>query len=420
MYHPSSTAGIVCGIAIVLLAVAIGPIAAADPVLDDPARVQRWTEDIEFFARELPESHINLFFTLSEDDFRERIDALKAGIPTLEDYEILVSMMRIVAAIGDSHTMLTADNTGIFHRLPLSLTWYSDGLYVTRTIGAYRDILGKRLTAIEGNDIEAVSRVVSEVVAFDNPSQLRLRAPQNMVIPEILLTLGLAAGRDSVLLDVEGAGTRWLVPVEAKADLKWISLRDELDCAPPLYRQHADSIYWYRYLADSKTVYVQYRACVEMKDRPFSAFAGELLDFIEARDVDKAAIDLRLNGGGNSRIAGPLIQGLKRSRKVNQDGRLFVIIGRRTFSSAMLNALDLRDNTSALFVGEETGGKPNHFGEVGFFMLKGSGAIVTYSKKHFVRYSIDEPSLRPDIDVDMSFSDYESCRDPALEAILAY
>jgi hypothetical protein len=388
--------------------------------LSDPDRVRRWTDDLEFFARELPERHINLFFKLPEDEFTGQIESLKAGIPGMEDYEILVGLMRIIAGIGDSHTMLTTDRTGIFRRLPLTLSWYSDGMYVTRTIPTYRDILGKRLTGIEGIDVHEVTRRVGEVIPFDNASQLRLRAPESMVIPEVLAALGLSAGRDSVLLDIEGEGPRRIFPVDWNADLEWIALRDHLECDPPLYRQHADSIYWYRYLADSKLVYIHYRACVEMKGKPFEAFAAELLDFIDTRQVEKVALDLRYNGGGNSAIARPLIKGLIMRDEFDNEGRLFVVVGRRTFSSAMLNSLDLRDNTGALFVGEETGGKPNHFGEVGFFMLRASGAIVTYSRKHFVRYPTDEPSLSPDIAVDISFSDYRSCRDPVLEAILEY
>jgi hypothetical protein len=405
-------------IAGILLVLSPGPVGAAKTPLSDQERIKQWTDDLEFFARELPERHINLFFKLPEGEFAERIAALKAGISETEDYEILVGLMRIIAAIGDSHTMLNTDNTGIFHRLPLSLTWFSDGLYVTRTIPPHRDILGKRLAGIEGTDIREVSQRVGEILSIDNASQLRLRGPGSMVIPEVLVALGLAACTDSVVMDIEGTGSRPILPVEWKEDLDWIALPDCLDCDPPLYRQHADSIYWYRYLPDSKTVYVHYRACVEMKGRPFEAFAAELLDFIDTQQVDRVALDLRYNGGGNSAIAQPLIRGLSERGGFSQEGRLFVIIGRRTFSSAMLNSLDLLDNTGALFVGEETGGKPNHFGEVGFLVLRESGAIVTYSKKRFVRYKTDEPSLSPDIPVEMSFSDYMSCRDPVLEAIL--
>ncbi len=409
-----------CAIALVLLSLSFKPAGSAEPALGNPERVERWIADLEFFEQELPERHIDLFFNLPESEFHAKVDTIKAGIAGLHDYEILVALMKILAAVGDSHTMLNADNTGIFHRLPVSLRWYSDGLYVVRTIPDYRHILGKRLIGIEGNHIEEVSRRVRDVIAFDNQSHLKLRGPGSIVIPEVLVALGLAASADSVHMEVEGVGSIVLPALEVNADLDWISLLDELDCPKPLYLQHADSIYWYRYIEDSRTVYAAYRACVEMDGRPFADFAREILDFIDAHEVDKLAIDLRFNGGGNSAIAKPLIAGIGQRDKVNQDGRLFVIIGRRTYSSALLNSLEFRDRTKAIFVGEETGGKPDHFGETRFFMLPGTSAIVTYSTKHFTGSSPDTPSLRPDIPTDMSFSDYAACRDPALEAILDY
>lgn len=54
--------------------------------------------------------------------------------------------------------------------------------------------------------------------------------------------------------------------------------------------------------------------------------------------------------------------GLRESDKINQPGKLFVIIGRSTFSAAMFLVGDLEEHTRAIFIGEPTGGKPNHFG----------------------------------------------------------
>jgi hypothetical protein len=54
----------------------------------------------------------------------------------------------------------------------------------------------------------------------------------------------------------------------------------------------------------------------------------------------------------------PLIHRLIRCDTINQWGKLFVVIGRRTFSAAMNLAVDLERHTRALFVGEPTGGAP--------------------------------------------------------------
>ena len=94
------------------------------------------------------------------------------------------------------------------------------------------------------------------------------------------------------------------------------------------------------------------------------------------------------------------------------------MIGRRTFSSAILNAIDLKKQTPAIFAGEPTGGKPNHYGEVQMFRLPQSGLMVTYSVKYFRVIEDDPDSLVPDLLIEPRISDYLNKADPVLETVL--
>ena len=87
-------------------------------------------------------------------------------------------------------------------------------------------------------------------------------------------------------------------------------------------------------------------------------------------------------------------------------------------SSGLLNAISLRQQTHGTFVGEATGGKPNHFGEVGSFRLPNSQLLVTYARKFFSTVSGDPASLFPDTTIELSSADYFAGRDPVLENIL--
>jgi hypothetical protein len=60
---------------------------------------------------------------------------------------------------------------------------------------------------------------------------------------------------------------------------------------------------------------------------------------------------------GLTSILSPWIEEIRNSR-FNQNGRLFVIVGRATFSAAMEATNHLHDRTAAIFVGEPTGAKP--------------------------------------------------------------
>ena len=103
--------------------------------------------------------------------------------------------------------------------------------------------------------------------------------------------------------------------------------------------------------------------------------------------------------------------------KKNPQINIYVVIGRETFSSAILNAMDFKRLTKAIFIGEETAGKPNHFGEVRSFQLPMSKVYVGYSTKYFKKTDENINTLKPDIPLEMSFSDFTKGIDPVFEWI---
>jgi hypothetical protein len=93
------------------------------------------------------------------------------------------------------------------------------------------------------------------------------------------------------------------------------------------------------------------------------------------------------------------------------------VIGRKTFSSGLLNALSLA-RAGATLAGEPTAGKPSHHGEVKMFPLPRSGLIVTYSTKIFEDPNHKGDSLVPDLAAETTYADWAAGRDPVLDAIL--
>jgi hypothetical protein len=81
-------------------------------------------------------------------------------------------------------------------------------------------------------------------------------------------------------------------------------------------------------------------------------------------------------------------------------GNVCVLIGRQTFSSAVDLADAIKTYHLATLVGEETGGRPNGFGEAYIFRLPKSRLAVSVSSARFVRASGDTSDHRgvvPDI-----------------------
>jgi hypothetical protein len=397
------------------------PVPAQNPAtqMSEP---EQWAADLDYLAKELPARHKNLYFKISAEKFQAEVAALKARIPKLTRAEFLTDLARLVASIGDSHTAFTVIPQKAF---PLKLYWFKEGICVTDTASEFAELLHGRLESVDGHPVDDVVRAFAGIVPHDNDSQIEDFVPRFLASSEHLLGLRLIAKPDEATFIVRTPSGRpasarmTSIPLSAIRTITWAAPAVD-PSRLPLYRRTAGSAYESVYLGDSRTLYFAYNSCRNLPDRPFAAFAAGLWETMRTKPVERLVIDLRNNGGGDSSILDPFIGRLAAARQINRKGRLFVVLGRRTFSSAILNAIDLKKKTEAVFYGEPTGGKPNHYGEIRTLTLPHLGLKVSYSTKYFQFVEGDEPSLIPDVLVELALDDYLALRDPVLEAILKH
>ena len=383
----------------------------------------QWRQDLQFLGAQLPVLHVNPFTRISHEQFDQLVADLDRDIPALQDHEIVTRMMQIVAAIGDAHTTLSINGSLLrFRTYPIKSYWFTDGLYVTSVSSTHSQVLGKRVTKIGSVDTSAANAQVASVISHENDQWVKAQAPAQFASPEVLHALHVMPGLQDGAFVVQSAGgessTVNINSIFANATVTWLSLPDPLQTPTPLYRQHPELNYWFDYVESAHTLYFQYNVCQNRVDLPFNQFLQQMQQFVATHEVTKFVIDLRNNPGGDSSILQPLINALATDTTFNRSDRLFVIIGRATISSGLLNAISLRQQTNATFVGEPTGGKPNHFGEVGSFRLPNSRLLATYAKRFFNTMPGDPISLFPDTTVELSSAEYFSGRDPVLENIL--
>lgn len=403
---------------------AFGLLGCSPKPLNPPSTPEEaWRQDLNYLANELPRLHKDLFFQLPEEDFRQEVSRLDQTIPSLTRVETILGIARLVAMVGDSHTRLEMPQKAMnFHLYPLDMYWFKDGLYVMRTTPEYRRALGAQLVKIGSSDVESVAIRAKELIAHENQAMLKLNTPRYLILAEVLQAQGVLPTAEKgqfTFQDAEGRPFEMEVTPLLGSEVGELVSADEA-ATKPMYRQKPEVAYWFQYLEDSRTLYVQYNQCREIEGQSFKDFSKQVLSFVDAHTVDRFVLDLRHNGGGNSTIAEPLIAGIKQRPGINRKGHLFVIVGRSTFSSAILNALQLKNETEAIFVGEPTAGKPNHYGEVKSLTLPNSGLKVSYSTKYFQYAKEDTPSFEPDHLVELEAADVLAGRDPALEIILQY
>ncbi len=387
------------------------------PFFQKEPAYEKWAADVDFLVEKLPELHKNLFFRISQEEFNEIAVQFKQSLPELNENEFQIGLSRLVAAVGDSHTSL---RPRITHASPLMLYWFKERIYVINTLPEYKKILYGRITKVHHRPIEEVIKAFSEIISHENKAQLKNIIPQITASAQHLNGLNIIPNKNFMDLTAENEQGKSMT-VEMKA-IPFIGVfKGIVDMSysedDPIYRKNRGKFYWFEVLEDKKTVYFKYNSCRDQSSEPFSKFSQKLLSAIQDNPVDKMVIDLRNNSGGNSGIMNPFVEELAQNKKINKEGILFVIIGRQTFSSAILNAIDLKNKTNAIQVGEPTGGKPNHFGEIKTLKLPNTHKVVTYSTKYFTHSTEDTASFIPEIQVEFSFRDYREKRDPFLEAV---
>ena len=379
-----------------------------------------WRADLDFLTRELPSRHKNAFFHTSRQTFETAAATLREEIPSLQDHQVVVRMMRLVALIGDAHTNLYGYP---FSRLPIRAYWFDDHLFVTRATSAHHDLLGLRIVAVNDRPIEEVSAALATIISHENDSWLRSQLPAFLTMTEVLETLGIISSTASATFRfASNSGesiTRTLVAMPFGSSAEWSELPDPRVTTLPLYRRSPELNYWYEYLPAHATIYLKYNRCQEIASKPFNVVGTELAALMSSYPVERLILDMRNNGGGASSVLQPLILGIQAFPDLNRPDRFFVIIGRETFSSALLNAIQLQQQTNATLVGESTGGKPNAYGEVLNFTLPQSGLTVGYSTKYFQMMPGEDPaSLDPEIPIGIKASDYFAGRDSVLDTLL--
>src|SRR5262249_19136415 len=153
-------------------------------------------------------------------------------------------------------------------------------------------------------------------------------------------------------------------------------------------------------------------------DLPFAQFNAQLWAVFDSRPVERFIIDLRNNAGGDSSVLNPfLASGAARGSRFSTT-RPILIIGRHTFSSAIINAVQMRQSPVRV-IGEPTGGSTNHYGNVKTLVLPNSRLSVNYSTQYFAFPGYGAGPMLPEVALPFYSGDYFARHDPFLAAALS-
>ncbi|RKN81356.1 TPR end-of-group domain-containing protein [Ulvibacterium marinum] len=396
-------------------------------------KIQAWQRDLEYLVEQVEKEHKNFTHSISLEEWQNAVQKVHNKIPQMTDLEIIGAFMELLAKIGDGHTLLYPPFQGIyaFKALPLEFYYFEDELYVRAAEPEYQSLVGAKVERVGSMPIKDIIDACKEYLGYDNEMQLKWIIPVALGFSDIYELIGASKNRDSIELTSRSLDGQTLTvsiksgpltrdPMARFAPPHWIDLQNS---KIPLWKRDPENQYWYEYLSDKKIVYFQFNQVRNKPDQSLADFVKELFQFVHKNDVKALILDIRLNNGGNSFLNRALVHEIIRSDKINTHGKLFTIIGRRTFSAAMNLTSDLEKNTATLFVGEPTGSRPNFYGEDNEFILPNSGLTGSISSRYWQGGQTSDDTrtwIAPHLAADLSLENYQKDEDPALEAIFAY
>jgi hypothetical protein len=303
-----------------------------------------WRSDLALLAREVKRLGYSPFRLVSEAQFDARVADVHDAIPRLTDVQIAVEFVKLMQLAGDGHTRLNdlTSHPELCQTLPMQFSLFEEGLYITAADPKHADLLGAQVTQIAGRPVSECFDALAPLISRDNDQWLKQMTPYRLREIPILHALGLTDEPNRIALTICDRGERTRVVTLAtdasQPDIwnaipypvGWQFFPETLPAPLPHYLRNAGAHYWFDDLADARAVYFQFNRVRDDPEEPLRDFFARLFRCIEERAVERLVIDLRWNNGGNTCLEMPLLYGLIACDRINQPGKPFVIIGRRT------------------------------------------------------------------------------------------
>ena len=415
-------------------------------------------QDVRFLKRLI--NYDRSFSPEERSAFIAHVDGLEARASSLSKAELFLGAAEAAAIAKNGHTGIAAAPLyQEFNRVGVKFFWFADGLYIVRAHESLADLVGARVFAIEGRDLDSVLEGLAKYNG-GVPQWRRLYSSLYMESPEIMHAAGLAPSPDSLLLsvvDADGAAQNVTLAAEyspEQMDLPrrrpWMTLLptampDEgsewrrtlsFDGAEaPLYLRDTDENFLW--LEVNGGIYLRPQLLLERKETPIAENFDAILAAANDQPFDFMAVDLRWSPGGDYTRVIDFVKAAPGA--IKDDGRLYIIVGPQTFSAALVTAAFLKHygGDKAVIIGSPMGDDEQFWAETGFpFKLPNTKFRISYATgyhdwengctgKH--EYCFDQNlihevpagSLAPSILLDPTYADYASGRDIIMDYLFA-
>lgn len=411
---------------------------AATNVENETFTKKQAKEDIEFMMKTLESVHPNLYFAVSKDEIEkeisEELDEINDSTTRLEIYKRFAP---IISKFQDGHTNMWFPESYMTNLKKSSKLLFLD-IEVNDGKIYMQDSFRKEYEKYNGWSIESInekeaSTIYKEMIKYISGSQIGFkesRIETNYVLYYYLdnelkdnYTIKIKNGEKKATIKLEGLSIE---------EAKKLSSKEEKQRENYTYKK-----------IDNNTGLITFNSFSDFEK--FNKFLDETFEKINNENIANIIVDLRENGGGSSQLGDLLIEYIYEGKytqansidlKISNEiikfyidaakknnaseeeiqklkdkyieslgqcytfkgqpsrqyldkskfkGDVYFLIGRRTFSSAVMLASTVKDYNIGYLIGEETGGIATHYGDLYSFTLPNSDINMVVSHKYFTR-----------------------------------
>ncbi len=406
-----------------------------------------WQEDIDYLVRRIEIMHPDPYAVCPREEFLGMRDRLVSKIPGMSEAEIVISISELLASLNDGHTRMGFELSDpawldrTFHLLPFIFFPFDDGVFLLAGLPEQRQWVGWQVVRIGGMPVEEAARRIARLYSSDNPFAERKNLYFTLGLAEMLKKVGAVAATDKIELSLRKPGGK-----ERKITVKTVpflgmarhlgtwypqagnglaTMNEAAGNPLPLWLKERGKAFWFEYVPGEKMMFLQINSLNFPHDNGKGSFAESCDGFFAALDrcaPEKLVIDIRANHGGNH-VELPLLKGILARPALDRPDRLFLVIGRVTYSAAVHFTTVFRRFTHATTIGEPTSGRPNHYGAIRKFTLPNHPQVAIGCSVDY--YQDSQPfdfsiAHVPDILTPMTSADYRDNIDPAMVKVRDY
>jgi hypothetical protein len=417
--------------------------------------------DLDFLFDKLEYIHPNLYAYTSKERTLQAISIVKSEIKdSLNSIDFWLMVCPIVNNLHHGHTAITPQNSEVnkyinklletgFRYFPFSIIILDSNIYIHDIYLDTKDIeRGNKVISING--IKA-SEILSKLVNYESGERMEYRL--HYVEKRFIWNYPLLYPSSKYEVKYMDKG------IEKTVLLDGISEKETDEYFAKAFTSVTRN---YRFnLVDNSIACIEYNACVDYDN--FKLFLDSAFTITKQNKITNLIIDIRKNGGGDSRLNSLLLTYLtdkpfyeysKHIEKLTSDirasneyytqfkkdtiierrtyvennvknpllfnGHIYLLTGIETFSSGTQLAALIKDYHLGEIIGQETGGIPTCYGDHFDFVLPNTKTNCRVSYKWSLRPSgvDDNRGVIPEIILKPSLADILSDKDKEMDYVL--